>query len=136
MYFQWHQLTPYHQAIAMWKHSQNPFSGTNPMTGYSLDQLINMENEYKDYTNKQAEIERIKRETDRLQRQSELTSEVSKQDKEKQRRTDEANASLDSKTTNGNNRSMLSGLTGFAKIRRKVLGSVGEVGSTDEKLGG
>ena len=93
---------------------------------YELDAYMS---KYNDYQKKQAETERIKADTA-------LTEENTKQTEDK---TQKADIYAQSESTAGSapkGKNMLSAGTGFAKIRRKVLGSLGSLGSSDERLGG
>lgn len=77
----------------------------------------------------------VEAETRRLQQEANVNAEVANQYEEKGRRASMF-AENNGEISNSGNGSMLSGLTGFAKLRRKVLGSLGSLGSSDEKLGG
>lgn len=77
----------------------------------------------------------IEAETRRLQQEANVNAEVANQYEEKGRRASMF-AENNGEISNSGNGSMLSGLTGFAKLRRKVLGSLGGLGLSDEKLGG
>lgn len=78
---------------------------------------------------------RAEEETQRTKRQADIVNETANQYEEKARRASMF-AENNGEISNSGNGSMLSGLTGFAKLRRKVLGSLGSLGSSDEKLGG
>lgn len=77
----------------------------------------------------------VEAETRRLQQEANVNAEVANQYEEKGRRAEMFNQN--NAISNTGNKGMLgSGLTGFAKIRRKVLGSVGGLGTNEEQLGG
>jgi len=132
----WGDLSQDQRDAFIWMNNQQGGSGTRGPSGQTdLDDRIYTSSDvnyatsaYGDYQRKQAEIARIKAETEKVE-------ETARQDTEKARRYSEYQASKEQRSSGGN-KSMLSAATGFAKIRRKVLGSAGELGSTDEKLGG
>lgn len=77
----------------------------------------------------------VEAETRRLQQEANVNAEVANQYEEKGRRAEMFNQN--NAISNTGNKGMLgSGLTGLAKVRRKVLGSVGGLGVNEEKLGG
>ena len=89
----------------------------------------------KEYINLIDQTREVEAETRRLQQEANVNAEVANQYEEKGRRTEMFNQN--NAISNTGNKGMLgSGLTGFAKIRRRVLGSVGGLGTNEEQLGG